>query len=401
MFFWIKIFFILSLFVLFLRLKINMGISLLVSSLLVGIFFYSGFREIGEIFIKSITSYTTIKTVIIIYSVLLLSNIIKERGIKILSDSLLEIFRDVKYAIIFPPMFIGLLPMPGGALFPAEIVNELGDKIELKSEEKTFVNYWFRHIWEYFWPLYPGLILTSNILNIPIKMVMKHQFYLTIVAFTIGIIYMKRLKNVKVERKTSLIKSLFNVVGGFLPIFIIVVLILFSNVKEELIVLAVSFLFLLFLKTDFKKKIELFFKSFSFDMIFLIIGVMIFKDFFSNSQIIKDNFLLLQNYKATYYLLLVMLPILVGMFTGVNQAYVGVLLPLVSTIILKENGSVDFIKLTLFYASGFFGVLLSPVHLCLSLTREFYKADWSKVYRILLPSTLPIILIPLILNLIF
>ncbi|MEO0236979.1 MAG: DUF401 family protein [candidate division WOR-3 bacterium] len=401
MFFWGKIFFILILFVLFLRLKINIGISLLVSSIFVGIFFYSGFAEIGKVFIKSITSYTTIKTVIIIYSVLLLSNVIKEKGIKVLSDSLLEIFRDVKYAIIFPPMFIGLLPMPGGALFPAEIVNDLGDKIELKPEQKTFINYWFRHIWEYFWPLYPGLILTSNILNIPIKMVMKYQFYLTIIAFTIGIVYIKRLKNVKVERKIPLTKSLFNVVEGFLPVFIIVVLILFSNVKEEVVVFFVSFLFLLFLKTDIKKKIELFFKSFSFDMIFLIVGVMIFKDFFSNSQIIKDNFLILQNYKATYYLLLVMLPILVGMFTGVNQAYVGILLPLVSTVILKENGSVDFIKLTLFYASGFLGVLLSPVHLCLSLTREYYKADWSKIYRILLPSTLPIILIPFFMNLIF
>ncbi|MEO0288199.1 MAG: DUF401 family protein [candidate division WOR-3 bacterium] len=401
MLFWVKIFFILILFVLFLRLKINLGISLLVSSFFVGIFFYSGFAQIGRVFIKSITSYTTIKTVIIIYSVLLLSNVIKEKGIKVLSDSLLEIFRDVKYAIIFPPMFIGLLPMPGGALFPAEIVSELGDKIELKPEEKTFVNYWFRHIWEYFWPLYPGLILTSNILNIPIKMVMKYQFYLTIIAFTIGVLYIKRLKNVKVERKIPLTKSLLNVVEGFLPVLIIVILILFSNVKEEMVVFFVSFLFLLFLKTNFKKKIELFVKSFSFDMIFLIVGVMIFKDFFSNSQIIKDNFLVLQNYKATYYLLLVVLPVLVGMFTGVNQAYVGILLPLVSTIILKENGSVDFIKLTLFYASGFFGVLLSPVHLCLSLTREYYRADWSKVYRILLPSTLPIILVPFLVNLIF
>ncbi|MEJ5307901.1 MAG: DUF401 family protein [candidate division WOR-3 bacterium] len=401
MFFWLKIFFILILFVFFLRLKINMGISLLISSFLVGIFFYSGFKEIEKVFIKSITSYTTLKTVVIIYSVLLLSNVIKEKGIKKLSDSLLEIFRDVKYAIIFPPMFIGLLPMPGGALFPAEIVNELGDQIDLKPEQKTFVNYWFRHIWEYFWPLYPGLILTSNILNIPIRMIMKYQFYLTIIAFIIGIFYIKKLKNVKVERKRSLKISLLNVVEGFLPVLIIVILILFSNLKEEIVVFLVSFLFLLLLKTDLKKKIELFFKSFSFDMIFLIIGVMIFKDFFSNSQIIKDNFLVLQNFKATYYLLLVMLPILVGIFTGVNQAYVGVLLPLVSAIILQGNGSVDFIKLTLFYASGFFGVLLSPVHLCLSLTREYYKADWSKVYRILLPSTLPILLIPLLINLIF
>jgi len=400
MFFWVKIFFILVLFVVSLRFKINIGISLLISSFLVGLFFYSGFKEITDVFFKSITSYTTIKTVVIIYSVLLLSNVIKEKGIKSLSESLLEIFKDVKYAIIFPPMFIGLLPMPGGALFPSEIVNELGDKIDMKPEEKTFVNYWFRHIWEYFWPLYPGLILTSNILNIPIKQIMKHQFYLTILALLIGILFIKKLKNVKVERKIPLSGSLLNVFLGFFPVLLIVVLILFTKLREEIIVFSISIFFLIVLNVGIKKKLEIFVKSFSLDMILLIVGVMVFKDFFSNSEIIKNNFLLFQNYKATYYILLIFIPILIGIFTGVNQAYVGILLPIVSTIILKANGSVDFVKLTLFYASGFFGVLLSPVHLCLSLTREYFKADWSKVYRILFPSTLPILLIPLLVDLI-
>ncbi|KUK51507.1 MAG: Uncharacterized protein XD76_0309 [candidate division TA06 bacterium 32_111] len=400
MLFWVKIFFIIVIFVVSLRFKINIGISLLISSLFIGLFFYSGFKQISDVFVKSITSYTTVKTVIIIYSVLLLTNVIKEKGIKVITESLLEIFKDVKYAIIFPPMFIGLLPMPGGALVPSEIVNELGDKIDMKPEEKTFVNYWFRHIWEYFWPLYPGLILTSNILSVPIKEVMKHQFYLTIVAFLIGIFFIKKLKNVKVERKIPLSKSLLNVFLGFLPVLLIVVLILFSKFREEIIVFSVSFFFLIILKVGIKKKVKIFIKSISLDMILLIVGVMVFKDFFSNSEVIKNNFLLFQNYKATYYILLIFIPVLIGIFTGVNQAYVGILLPIVSTIILKENGSVDFIKLTLFYASGFFGVLISPVHLCLSLTREYFKADWSKVYRILFPSTLPILLIPLLVDLI-
>lgn len=400
MLFWVKIFFIIVIFVVSLRFKINIGISLLISSLFIGLFFYSGFKQISDVFVKSITSYTTVKTVIIIYSVLLLTNVIKEKGIKVITESLLEIFKDVKYAIIFPPMFIGLLPMPGGALVPSEIVNELGDKIDMKPEEKTFVNYWFRHIWEYFWPLYPGLILTSNILSVPIKEVMKHQFYLTIVAFLIGIFFIKKLKNVKVERKIPLSKSLLNVFLGFLPVLLIVVLILFSKFREEIIVFSVSFFFLIILKVGIKKKVKIFIKSISLDMILLIVGVMVFKDFFSNSEVIKNNFLLFQNYKATYYILLIFIPVLIGIFTGINQAYVGILLPIVSTIILKENGSVDFIKLTLFYASGFFGVLISPVHLCLSLTREYFKADWSKVYRILFPSTLPILLIPLLVDLI-
>jgi hypothetical protein len=38
------------------------------------------------------------------------------------------------------------------------------------------------------------------------------------------------------------------------------------------------------------------------------------------------------------------------------------------------------------FAAGFIGVLLSPVHLCLALTRDYFHADWAPLYRLLLPS---------------
>ena len=40
------------------------------------------------------------------------------------------------------------------------------------------------------------------------------------------------------------------------------------------------------------------------------------------------------------------------------------------------------------YAGAFLGVLSSPVHLCLSLTREYFHAEWGKVYRLLIPVLL-------------
>lgn len=400
MLFWFKIFLISFFLVFSLRLRFPIGLSLIISSILIGIFYYPSLETILKLIVKSLSSYPTLKTILIIYSVLLLTNIVKNRGMENLAENLLEIFKDVKYAIIFSPMIVGLLPMPGGALFTAGIVNEIGKKTGLRPEEKTFINYWFRHIWEYIWPLYPGLILVSTIMNVSIKSIIEHQFYLTFIAFFIGLFFVKRLKSFKIENKKDIKKTIFNIFDGFLPIIVIVMLIFFTNIKEELIIFSVSIFFLLLLKINFKKKISLLFKSFSIEMMLLIVGVMIFKDFFSNSETIKQNFLALQNNKALEYIFLIFSPLLVGFFTGINQAYVGILLPMVVPIILK-NGNIDFQRLTLFYASGFVGVLLSPVHLCLSLTKEYFKADWFKVYKILLPSTIPILLIPLILEIIF
>ncbi|HTG80996.1 MAG TPA: DUF401 family protein [Geobacteraceae bacterium] len=45
--------------------------------------------------------------------------------------------------------------------------------------------------------------------------------------------------------------------------------------------------------------------------------------------------------------------------------------------------------LALAFGSGFAGVMLSPVHLCLVLTREYFNADMARVYnRLWLPSAL-------------
>jgi hypothetical protein len=55
------------------------------------------------------------------------------------------------------PAAIGLLPMPGGAYISAVVVDPLYDKMGLKSHQKTFLNYWMRHIWIPVWPLFQGV----------------------------------------------------------------------------------------------------------------------------------------------------------------------------------------------------------------------------------------------------
>jgi hypothetical protein len=40
------------------------------------------------------------------------------------------------------------------------------------------------------------------------------------------------------------------------------------------------------------------------------------------------------------------------------------------------------------FAGGLVGVLVSPLHLCLALTRVYFQADWGGLYRFILPSAL-------------
>lgn len=63
---------------------------------------------------------------------------------------------------------IGLLPMPGGAYISAVVVDPLYDKMGPKSHQKTFPNYWMRHIWIPVWPLFQDVLITAAVLGVSV-----------------------------------------------------------------------------------------------------------------------------------------------------------------------------------------------------------------------------------------
>jgi hypothetical protein len=72
-----------------------------------------------------------------------------------------------------------------------------------------------------------------------------------------------------------------------------------------------------------------------------------------------------------------------GMLTGLTVGFVGSTFPLLISI----SGGAPLSNMTLAFAAGFIGVLLSPVHLCLVLTKEYFKADMWGIYKRMLPAS--------------
>ena len=84
------------------------------------------------------------------------------------------------------------------------------------------------------------------------------------------------------------------------------------------------------------------------------------------------------------WVLVVFLPLVAGMSTGITQGAVGISLP----VILGITGKVFVYHIYIFAVAG---VLLSPVHLCVILTSDFFNVDvFSVLKRILIPLTLTI-----------
>ena len=84
------------------------------------------------------------------------------------------------------------------------------------------------------------------------------------------------------------------------------------------------------------------------------------------------------------------LPFLVGLLTGLTVAFVGATFPIITAMM---GGHPDPATVTFAFASGFAGVMLSPTHLCLLLTVQYFKADLAGTYRLLY---VPIVLVFLV-----
>jgi len=107
------------------------------------------------------------------------------------------------------------------------------------------------------------------------------------------------------------------------------------------------------------------------------------------------------NYRQAIPVLLMfaLLPFLTGILTGISVGFVGVSFPI--GFALLETGGFDISHVVLAYGMGFVGVLLSPVHLCLLVTKDYFKAEFDKVYRSLLMPVVPIAAMVIFLFLIY
>jgi len=381
----LKIILIVLVLLFFIRKNFDLGLVFFSGALLSGFLFGLNLETISKNLFETLISFETLSLIGIIFLVLYLSTFLQTRGnFKIMVDSLKELVPEARLILAIPPAFIGLLPMLGGALMSAPIVEEAGRRWKLSPAWKTFLNYWFRHIWEYCWPLYVNLILASAILQIPIKKISSVQFPFTILAAALGLIFLfKHVHYLPREGKgKSFKKNLFFLFFSVWPI-VLALFLIFALKLSLLFSLAVTaFLTQLFSRMKFRERISLFWKSFSLKTILLLVSVMMFKRILEACGALSSLTHVLHPEGISGYFLLFFIPFFLGFLTGINHAYVGISFPILSPIFGLPNP--DMILVMFAYVSGFVGILLSPAHLCLVLTLEYFKADLRDVYKILI-----------------
>ena len=384
MFDFLKIILIVLVLIFLIKKKWELSLVLLVGSLLAAVAFRLSLKAFIQNLLGALVSGETLSLVAIILLVLYLGTLLQAKGnFKTLVDSLKNLIAEPRLILALPPAFIGLLPMLGGALMSAPIVEEASQRWKLSPPLKTFLNYWFRHIWEYCWPLYVNVILAAAILQIPIKKISIVQFPFTILAAILGLIILfKRVPFLPKEKDgDNFLKSLFNLIISIWPILLIIVLIFGFKLSMLLSMAVSSLLTQILVRMKFQERLGIIWKSIQLRTVFLVASVMVFKRILEVSGALSSLTRVFQPEGLSAYILLFMVPFSLALLTGVNHAYVGISFPILLPIF--GAGHPDMVLVLFAYVSGFVGILLSPAHLCLFLTLDYFRADIRETYKIL------------------
>jgi uncharacterized protein len=400
------------------RFRLHLSLSLLFGALVLGLWMGMDPLHWLQTAFLSMTRFQTVSLVLIVGLILVLSRIMDGAGqMHRLVESFTRLTRDPRTIGSVMTAMIGLLPMPGGALFSAPLVETSLSGKGVSPEQKTLLNYWFRHVWEYWWPLYPGVVLAVALLKVETWVYIVYMAPLTLISVIAGVLFILRpMGKIRADGTGSFSWASFKqFLWEMMPILVVILVIaLTAGVTKVLGFLgfpvkvpgAVSILpglvaaivWVCAVNRVPRMKIQsAFLDRTLFPMLFLVLAVMVFQGTLTESQAVMKIRDELAVYNIPLLLVIALMPFLSGFITGLAVGFVGLSFPLVIPM-FPANPLFDYMACAaLAYTFGYMGMMLSPVHLCFLVTKDFYRAGLLKSYPRLLLSALTVMAAVLIL----
>jgi hypothetical protein len=121
-----------------------------------------------------------------------------------------------------------------------------------------------------------------------------------------------------------------------------------------------------------------------------VAGIMVFQGFVQKTGAVDHLAVYFEEAGTPLLLLAIIFPLFTGMVSGSSLATVGILFPLFSPLL--SGGLEREVILALLYISIIVGYVVSPIHLCLVLTKEICRARFNGVYKYLVPPLLATLL---------
>jgi hypothetical protein len=307
--------------------------------------------------------------------------------------------------------------MPGGALFSAPMVETTGAPLGLQPEDKTLINYWFRHIWEYSWPLYPGIILSAGMSGYSIAQISLYQLPMVVAVSLAGyVFYIRGLKMTAPATSGALAGQADGSVGAFLreitPIWLVILLFAVLKtahalavsadlvpeagraggwLKQAPMVVAIVLTVIYAVcrnRMGLKALGRLLWQKDMYDNLVIAICIIVFAGIFKGSGAADRVAEELAASSIPLVLVAMVLPFTVGAVTGITMNMVALTYPVILASVgdaAAKDEAMGYMVLA--FACGYGGILLTPIHICMVQSNEYFKLNaTATVHRLAWPT---------------
>ena len=369
--------------VVLLRFKVLIGPAILSGGLLIWLFESRSFEKLWVAFTETLTMQRTWDLLLCLYFVMCLEVELRKSGsLHGMVVTLRNIFSSNKVTLAFMPAFLGLLPSLGGARFSAPIVQEASEGIAVDDEQKSAINLWFRHIFEFSNPLMPGVILACGIANVSIGDLIDQVGWVTILCFVLGWIFLivplkitdpEKATNTQHDRTIDW-KSLILAFGPIVTSFLLIVAFdVQAALAMGLVVVAFIPLYFWFKRPISVKSV--FTESLDKKLFFNVVCILYFIQLLTVIGTLDEIVNVFNNSALPQAVIIACLSFIFGVMTGMGQGYIAIVTPIVA---LMAPGNIVLVGIAMVY--GMAGQMVTPTHLCILVTVEYFKSRlWKTI----------------------
>lgn len=368
---------VMSAIVFMLRRRLALGSTMLIAAGLLFVLTAPGFAVLKDTLILTVTSAGTWKLMAAMYLVMCLEHQLRTTGtFERFMDTVKKVF-SAKVLLAVMPGVIGFLPSLGGAIMSCPMVESASKGLVVTKEQKSTINYWFRHIGEYANPIVPGMLLASEILKVPLRDLLIVLAPFAVLAFVLGwffLISKVTAISADIDKDAAKIKSpLSNIFMAIGPILLNIVLVILFNLDAASSLAIVILIMAIILKQRLVHIGQMFKAAYNFNLLWGVFGIICFQNMFNTSGAVNQFLTEMAQTSVPIGFVIVVIAFMGGLLCGVGQSVIALAFPIIAAM-----EGLDMNLVVCAYVFGTAGQMISPVHLCYPMTVEYFHADMVK-----------------------
>ena len=395
------------------RLKVPLALAIIIGAVVIGLLLGLGPGQVALAAGVGAIREASIGLLVITVLQLVLSGAMQAGGqMEEIVSFARAVLRRPAAAMAALPALIGLLPMPGGAIFSAPMVESAAGKEPVGAAKLSAINYWFRHIWEHWWPLYPGVLVAMTLTGSSYGAFAATQLPLGVFMAASGLLIFRRTHpNLRASSPPPPVGTKRKLFLAGSSIWIIILMVVPASFLARLLPkdampkptfdaidkFGPIALGLLASVTWTIRRNRLGAKAMGrillgrtiYSMVGLVVGVMVFQYMLERTGAAGGIARELRSLHVPVMLVVMFLPFIAGAVTGLAVGFVATSFPIVIPLVQALVGGGSILPhMALAYAFGHLGQMMSPLHLCQVVSNRYFNTPFGPVYRQFVPSAI-------------